>query len=361
MSAAPAVSVLMAVYNGEKYVRLSIESVLAQDFTDFELVIVDDCSTDSTPEIIKSYGDPRIVYLRNETNLRQTRSLNVALRQARAALNARIDADDVFLPGKLRRQYEFMTANPEVAVCGTCAMRIDAEGGETGVNRLPSEARDIRFRALRTVPVCHVSVMMRTEAIVACGGYPEHYQFAADFALWSEMLRRGLVITNLPDVLVQYREFGETFGAAQKVGAAGAESAEIIGANIKALTGVDLTPDECRGIALLYFPASGASLTDLATAYANLKRLARTVYGRVPRHVGRALAGSLLWAATKRLAFIRAQESGASIGPQLRAALRRFATLPEVVTILLAAWAAAILGERRIVKLKELVMLRSRS
>lgn len=349
----------MAVYNGEKYVRLSIESVLTQDFQDFELVIVDDCSTDATPEIIHGYGDPRIVYLRNASNMRQTKSLNVALAHARADLVARIDADDIFLPGKLRRQYEFMTANPSVAVCGTCAMRIDAEGAETGVNRLPADARDIRFRALRTVPVCHVSVMMRRDAILACGGYPEQYQFAADFALWSEMLRRGFQITNLPDVLVQYREFGETFGAAQKVGAAGAESAEIIGANIKALTGVELTPQECRGIALLYFPASGAAIADLCAAYLNLRRLARSIYGRTPAHVARSLAGSLMWAVTKRLAYMRAHEPAVSPRRQVAAAMRRFSTHPDVMAVLVAASAGAALGEQRIVKLKEFVMLRS--
>jgi hypothetical protein len=349
----------MAVYNGEKYVRLAIDSVLSQDFANIELIVVDDCSTDATPAIVHSYDDPRIVYIRNAENMRQTRSLNVALSRARAELVARIDADDVFLPGKLRRQYEFMTAHPDVAVCGTGAMRIDADGTETGVNLLPSDPVDIRFRALRTVPVCHVSVMMRRAAVLACGGYPEQYQFAADFALWSQMLRQSYVITNLADVLVQYREFGETFGAAQKVGAAGTESAEIIRANIHALAGLDLSPEECRGIALLYFPASGASVSDLCAAFLNLRRLARRVYGRPPRRAARALAGVLVWSVTKRLAYLRAQRPAVAVAPHVLAAVRRFARHPEVVAVVLAASAAAVMGERRLVKLKEFMMLRT--
>ena len=356
--ALPAVSVLMAVYNGARYVRLAIDSVLSQDFRDFELVVVDDCSTDDTAALVQGYGDPRIVYLRNAVNLGQTRSLNVALRHARAELIARIDADDVFLPGKLRRQYEYLMAHPEVAVCGTSAMRIDAAGAETGVNRLPSDPRDIRFRVLRTVPVCHVSVMMRKAPVVACGGYPEEYRFAADFALWSRLMRAEHVVTNLPDVLVQYREFGETFGAAQKVGAAGDESAEILQANIRDLAGVQLPLEDCRAIALLYFPVAGASITALCRAVLHLRRLAGVVYGRVPGHVRRGLNATLFWAITKRLAFARAQAVPLPVTADLAAAVKQCAGHPSMAAVVLAAAAAASLGERRIVRLKEFVMLR---
>lgn len=346
----------MAVYNGEKYVRLAIDSVLSQDFDPFEFVIVDDCSADRTAEIIHGYGDPRLVYLRNEKNLGQTRSLNVALAQARAELVCRIDADDRFLPGKIRRQYEYMTAHAEVVVCGTSAMRIDADGAERGVNRLPSNPRDIRFRALRTVPVCHVSVMMRRSAILAHGGYPEQYRYAADFALWSKLLRESCVITNIPDVLVQYREFGETFGAAQKVGAAGAESAETISANVRAFTSLELSAEECRGIALLYFPAAGATPTELCGACQNLRRLAGAVYGQVPWRVESAQLSVLFWALTKRLTFLRG-EPAAHPGAQVLAALKKFCRYPGIAAVLLGAWAISPLGEQRIVRLKEFVML----
>jgi hypothetical protein len=357
-SAPPAVSVVMAVYNGEQYVRLAIESVLTQDFRDFELVIVDDCSTDATPAIIAGYADLRIVYVRNQANLGQTPSLNAGLALSRAPLVARIDADDVFLPGKLRRQYEFMQAHPEVAVCGTSAMRIDAEGAETGVNRLPTAPLDIRFRALRTVPVCHVSVMMRRDVIVAAGGYAERYRYAADFALWSRLLRDNQIITNLPDVLVQYRECGETFGAAQKVGAAGDESAEIIAANVRALAGQEVSLEDCRAIALLYFPAAGATVSEIGGAVLNLQRLAACIYGQVPRHVSRTLAGSLFWSVTKRLAYLRAQPPGQRKPGGVGAALKRFLPHPGIAAVVLAAAAAATLGERRVVTFKETVMLR---
>jgi hypothetical protein len=356
----PVLSVLMAVYNGEKYIRESIDSVLSQDFEAFEFVIVDDGSTDGTASIIKGYGDPRIVYVRNETNLGQTRSLNVALARARGSLLCRIDADDVFLPGKLRRQFDFMEAHPEIAVCGTAAMRIDAEGEQVTINRLPSEPLDIRFRVFRTVPVIHVSVIMRKEAIFGVGGYPERYRYAADFALWSELMRRSQRITNLPDVLVQYREFDETFGAAQKVGSGGDEAAGIVFSNVRAFTGQELSMEECRAMALLYFPASGAGVDELCSAFMNLRRLAGHVYpGRVPLRVQRGLLGTLFWSLLKSMTSVRGRvdspgESAPARG-SVGAALGTLRRRPDAALVLILARALAPLGERRVVNLKNAV------
>ncbi len=315
----PEVSVLMAVFNGERYIRLAIDSVLSQDFRELELIIVDDGSADGTPAIIRGYEDDRIVYVRNPTNLGQTRSLNVALARSRAPLLCRIDADDVFLPGKVARQFQFMMHHPDVVVCGTWAMRIDAEGRQTGVNRLPTQPLDIRSVPCVPVPVCHVSVMMRRNDIVACGGYSDRYRYAADFALWSSLLKRGSVITNVPEVLVQDPEFGESFGAGQKVGAAGAESAEIIQANARDLAGVELTAEESRGIALFYFPAAGMSPTDLCLTFQNLGKLARagarvnTVEGR-PRAERLSVLGAHQAAGVHPGAGVACGCAGAGVG-----------------------------------------------
>lgn len=357
---APAVSILMAVYNGAEYLRIAIDSVMDQDFTDFEFVIVDDCSSDTTRDIIEGYQDPRVVYIRNEANLGQTASLNIALRAARAELVCRIDADDAFMEGKLRRQYEFMEGNPDVAVCGTAAMRIDAEGRDVSVNRLPSDALDIRFRAIRTVPVVHVSVMMRRSVILAAGGYPERYRFAADYALWSHLLRRGHRITNLPEVLTKYRELDSTFGAAQKVGAAGSEAAEIIKANAEALAGVTLTEPQARGIALLYFPAAGSSAYDLCEACLTLRRIASAVYGNPPAGVRGHLIGLLFWSVTKRFSYAPTVAGGQPVAREVMQAARAFWRAPAILATLVVAAVVAPLGLSRIVATKDFLLRRPR-
>jgi glycosyltransferase involved in cell wall biosynthesis len=359
--ATPAVSILMAVYNGAEYLRIAIDSVINQDFTDFEFVIVDDCSSDTTREIIEGYRDPRVVYIRNNTNLGQTASLNIALRAARAHLVCRIDADDAFIQGKLRRQVDFMELHPEIAVCGTAAMRIDAQGRDVSVNRLPSDALDIRFRAVRTVPVIHVSAIMRRSIILLEGGYPEQYRFAADYALWSLLLRQGHKITNVPEVLTKYRELDSTFGASQKVGAAGSEAAEIIMSNSKALAGVSLTESQARGIALLYFPAAGSSAFDLCEAYKILSRIASAVYGVRPLRVRRHLVALLFWSLIKRFSYVIKATESLSVSREAIRAARAFWYSPAVLVTLLIAVVVAPLGLKRIAAIKETLLLPQRN
>jgi hypothetical protein len=302
----PRVSVIMAVYNGERWLGISMPSVLEQDFRDFEFIIVDDCSTDATPALIAAYADPRVVYVRNECNLGQTASLNRAIGLARADLIARIDADDLWLPGKLGKQMAFLDAHPEVTVLGTWATRIDLEGRSLGPNNSPVSRAEVTARLLRGVPVCHVSIIMRRAAAQAAGSYPERYRFAADYGLWSAMARAGAVITNIPERLTCYRENPATFGAAQKLGVAGDESAEIIRANALALAKVDVSLDECREIALMFFPAAGLPAESLPRATRTLRRLQRAALGRRPWRLEAELWALLLWALSKRWSTARA-------------------------------------------------------
>jgi hypothetical protein len=134
--------------------------------------------------------------------------------------------------------------------------------------------------------------MMRREVVVACGGYDERYRYAADYALWSALVRRGHRIANLSEPLMKYREFRESLGAVHKLGAAGDESAEIIAANAATLAGLTLSPEEAREIALLFFPAAGLPASGITRAYMNLRTLARRSYGRIPlRTASRAPRG----------------------------------------------------------------------
>ncbi len=126
----PRVSVLMSVYNGERFLRDSVESILGQTFTDFEFLILDDGSTDSTCEILEEYAnkDARIVLVRNDRNLGLTRSLNKGLRLVRGEYLARQDADDISLPKRLEMQVKFLDAHPEVGVVGSALEIIDENG-----------------------------------------------------------------------------------------------------------------------------------------------------------------------------------------------------------------------------------------
>jgi glycosyltransferase involved in cell wall biosynthesis len=354
MTSRPAISVVMAVWNGERYVRLAIDSVLAQDFTDFELIVVDDASIDRTPEIVASYGDPRIVYIRSERNMGQTPSLNVGLRRARADLIARIDADDIYLPGKLRRQYEIMNARPDVAVCGTGAIKIDPDGRQFGRYVPPTRPADVKFLLCQRVPVCHVSVMMRRDAVLEAGGYDERYKYAADFALWSKLAARGATITSVPDPLTLYREFPQSLGHVHKLGAAGDESAEIIRQNFAALAGRELTSDESRAVALLYFPSAGLGYPELARAYLHVAAAARAVYGRVPVRVRVELSSVLAWSFVKLAELQRRSPDGR--GQSLWATARQFRRHPLIPAVCLVAAAGAGLGEARLYRIKETLM-----
>ena len=353
MMSAARVSVVMAVYNGAPYLREAMESVLSQDYRDFEFVIVDDCSTDETPQIIARYGDPRVMYMRNQRNAGQTPSLNRALRAARGTYIARIDADDAYRPGKLRRQVEFMDAHPDVAVCGTAAVKVDGEGREFGLFTPPLRREDVAFSIYHRVPVCHVSVMMRRDMVLDCNGYDERYRYAADYALWSTLLKQGHRIANLAEPLMNYREFRESLGAVHKVGAAGSESAEIIAANASALAGVQLSSEEARDIALLFFPAAGLSPAAIARAYENLKRLARVAYGAVPLRVSLQLRATLFWSLLKRAMHADATTPSGQGRRELAAEMSSWLARPGLLGPAAAAWLLSLAGEGRILRWKD--------
>ncbi|MEO7775015.1 MAG: glycosyltransferase family 2 protein [Steroidobacteraceae bacterium] len=349
----PRVSVVMAVYNGAHWLPGSLASVLDQDFRDFELVVVDDCSTDASPQMLQQHPDPRIVYLRNEHNLGQTASLNKGLLAARAPLIARIDADDLWLPGKLAKQVEFLDSHPDIAVLGTWATRIDLESRSLGPHNSPVSHAQVQARLLRGVPVCHVSVVMRRAAVLAAGSYPENYRFAADFALWSTLARSGAGITSLTERLTAYRENPSTFGAQHKLGAAGDEAAEIIRLNARALSHVDLGVAESREIALMFFPDAGLPAESLVDAWRNLSRLQKkALQGWYPR-LGLDLWSLLLWGLAKR--WSAARTHGAPWGGEFAHLLRRYCVSPSVVAAVTIAALLALVRMQRLQSLKSLL------
>ncbi len=197
----PAVSVCMPVYNRAAYIEECVESILAQTFTDFELVIVDDGSTDGTCGLIRSFRDPRIRLIRGTHDY--IASCNRALDEARGKYVARMDSDDLMMPDRLRLQYDYLEAHPGVDILGG-DMRVFGEGEEWTMT-YPGEV-DVRSLYERGSGLAHPTVMMRRESIDRLGiRYERPYIYAEDYAFWARAAMQGLAIRNLPEVLVRYR------------------------------------------------------------------------------------------------------------------------------------------------------------
>lgn len=199
------VTVLMTVYNGGHYLKMAVESVLAQTYKDFEFLIIDDCGTDDSLTVVKSFDDKRIVIHCNEQNLGQTRSLNVGLKLARGKYVARIDADDIALPHWLERQVSAAIENPGDAVISTPAIVIDASNKIKKVSGSPATLEEIILRSLTFSPINHVGSLLKKEIILDNGGYDENYKTAADYNLWGKLLRNSVGISSTRDVLMAIR------------------------------------------------------------------------------------------------------------------------------------------------------------
>ena len=200
----PKVTVLMAAYNGERYLREAVESILCQTFQDFQFLIINDGSTDNSRDLILSYDDARITLVDSE-HVGQTRSLNRGLELAAGELIARQDADDVSEPERLAKQVAFLDRHPEVALLGTWYKEIDVQGTVIGKRKLPCDTTDIRWSLLFFCPFVHSSVMLRKSVVSEqIGFYNEALAYSQDYELWHRIARR-LPVANLPELLVRLR------------------------------------------------------------------------------------------------------------------------------------------------------------
>ena len=203
--AAPAVAVLMPVHNGETFLRTTIDSVLAQTWQDFELLVVDDGSTDNSAAVAREYRDSRVRVERFEQNRGLSAALNHGLQMTAAPIVARQDADDVSRPDRLATQLAVLRTHPDIALIGSQARAIDREGRAIRMVRRPLEDRSIRWYALLDNPFIHTSVMFRRGAVLACGGFNAAFDpFSQDYALWWRIMQRHRV-ENLAEPLVDYR------------------------------------------------------------------------------------------------------------------------------------------------------------
>lgn len=212
----PLVTVLMPVYNASAHVADAIESILHQSYKDFILLIINDGSGDDSEKIIRSYTDPRIVYIKNDHNIGLVKTLNKGIELTTTTYMARMDADDISLPYRLEKQVAFLEKHFHIGVCGS---HFEKFGYETGSPPLHIHDEEIKAGLLFSNGICHPSVMIRTAVLkenkIAFGvnfNYSDDFGHKLlefeDYALWHK-LKNVTGFANLPDVLLKYRKEGQ--------------------------------------------------------------------------------------------------------------------------------------------------------
>ena len=198
----PFYSVILPVYNSEAFIKNAVESIMLQTFEDFELIIINDGSTDGTKLILENIKDERIKLVHQE-NKGLVDSLNHGLQIAKGNYIARMDADDYSYPQRLARQYEFIKQNPSIVLFSNYFNVIDENNNFIATRRLPLEDRFIREVINKWNPFCHPSAVFKRELALKVGGYPKK-KYQEDWELWKELIEFGSV-GNIPEILLDYR------------------------------------------------------------------------------------------------------------------------------------------------------------
>lgn len=243
-SSPPAVSVVMPVHNGEKYLRAAIDSVLRQTLANFELIIVNDGSTDGTAEIIQGYRDPRIRIIRLE-KAGLVKALNEGIDASSGLLVARMDADDVCSSERLARQCEYMHNHPDIDILCSDVNIINANGLLIGKQVQREFNNDVLRDALlyqRTIkPIIHPSVMARKEVFSALSGYRE-YEAGEDHDLWLRALDR-FKFARTHEVLLDYRIHSGGVSRSKSSRQAASSAMSAVNYLVKRSAGIDLFVD----------------------------------------------------------------------------------------------------------------------
>ena len=221
----PQVSVVIPVWNGERYLREAIESVRSQNIDGLEIILVDDGSTDATGAILRDYTHDCRIRVHRQTNQGLVAALNVGLRIAQAKYIARLDADDVCMPGRLATQLQFLERHPGVLAVGGAIEMIDEHGHSKGRRGYPVGQVAATSGMLKGCTLAHPAVMMRKDAVQKAGGYRAAFKHAEDYDLWLRLIEHGPV-DNLEDVMIKYRIHRESVthkhGITQSLSAAAA-------------------------------------------------------------------------------------------------------------------------------------------
>jgi len=213
----PRISVILPVYNAQDYLVAAMDSVLAQSFTDFELLAHDDGSSDGSLRILQDYArkDPRVV-VTTGPNQGIVGTMNALIHNAQGDLLARMDADDICLPDRFAKQIAFLDANPDHVMVASATLMIDGDGRRIGTNVAPLEHAEIDAKNVRGITTIeHPAVMMRKDAVMSIRCYDPQFLLAEDLDLWLRLAEIGK-IANLPDVLLQYRVHDNSLSASRQ-------------------------------------------------------------------------------------------------------------------------------------------------
>lgn len=199
----PIISVLMPAYNAGKFIAETIESILSQTYPHFELIIINDGSTDNTKDVVFSFNDSRIRYIENEKNLEKIETNNRGLILANGTYIAKMDADDVAKPCRFEKQLDYFNAHPDVSIVGGWIQKMDSGH----VERYPEKDDEIKVSFVGENVLANSTAMFRTEDVrrLALKYDSRFIAYAEDFKFWTDAAIKGLKFANVQDVLVNYR------------------------------------------------------------------------------------------------------------------------------------------------------------
>jgi hypothetical protein len=325
------VSIVMAVHNGVPYIEEAIQSILRQSWTSWELIIVDDASTDDTRAAVERYGDRRIQLLTNGQNKGQAFSLNRGIEVAKGAYVARLDADDIAHPDRLQQQVEFLESHRDIGLVGASYCSIDAKGTAVKHYTLPLEHLDLRWALLFYCPFIHSAVTWRRALEAQVGRYDDTLSYAMDYDLWLRAARH-MRLANLPERLVRWRVHPQSMtslGGPRVEEAPRLQAAEVNRFLKAGGASRALSRERCLNMHALLFgdvlsltpPEIATALDDvlrLQTAFANEVRLAARDARRHRRQVRQRAALRLIRAARAELATGFSRKAWLCFGMSLR-------------------------------------------
>lgn len=216
MNMSPAVTILMSVYNGDKYLREAIDSILNQTFNDFEFIIINDASTDKTKDILDSYEDKRIKIINNTENIGLTKSLNIGIKSSNGRYIARMDADDISLPERLETEKRFLDQNKNIGMVGTYYYFISSDGKIIETITLPTDNKELQEKLIEQNQFGHGTVMFRSECIYKIGPYREEFKYSQDYDFWLR-ISEVYEIANIPIPLYKWRLNKGSISANKKI------------------------------------------------------------------------------------------------------------------------------------------------
>lgn len=197
------VSILMPVYKTAPYLNEAINSILCQTFSDYELIILNDCSPDNAEDILDTYSDPRIVRYRSESNIGLSNVLNIGIDLAKGKYIARMDSDDISLPDRLKTQVDYLESHPDIDLC-SCGMQLFGAKDETWIRE--SDPEKVKITALFFSPILHASSVWKKDSFERNNlRFRQEMVPAEDYDMWTRALVKGLKLINLPTVLYKYR------------------------------------------------------------------------------------------------------------------------------------------------------------